>query len=115
MAGKVNVGAARSTRGSRSKVDDEVATRKRAPRARAPKPAPAPAAPKVKRVRESFRLPAEEQAQIARLKARAAELGRPARKSEVLRAGLQALVAAGDEELRTLLDALAPVGRRKRG
>lgn len=75
-----------------------------------PKPAPAtasaaqqPAAAgkadktkKPKLVRDSFTIPKTEYAVLEDLKLRAAKLGRPTKKSEVLRAGVQALAAMGD-------------------
>ena len=51
---------------------------------------------KPKLVRDSFTIPKAEYAVIETLKLRAAKLGRPAKKSEVLRAGVQALAAMGD-------------------
>ena len=51
---------------------------------------------KPKLVRDSFTIPKAEYAMLAELKSRAAKLGRPTKKSEVLRAGVQALAAMGD-------------------
>ena len=82
----------------------------------AKKPAPAPSRPltqvvkdldlgtsekgekarKPKLVRDSFTIPKDEYAVVEALKLRAAKLGRPAKKSEVLRAGVMALAAMGD-------------------
>ena len=61
--------------------------------AKAPK---ADKARKPKLVRDSFTIPKNEYAVLEELKLRAAKLGRPAKKSEVLRAGVQALAAMGD-------------------
>lgn len=58
--------------------------------AKAKKPA------KAKIVRDSFSMPKDDYTVLQDLKARAARLGRPAKKSEVLRAGVQALAAMGD-------------------
>ena len=61
--------------------------------------AKAPKADKTKKpklVRDSFTIPKNEYAVLEELKLRAAKLGRPAKKSEVLRAGVQALAAMGD-------------------
>lgn len=74
-----------------------------APQAAA-KPArpPAPAAPKPEKpkkpklVRDSFTIPKAEYAVLDTLKERAAKAGLPAKKSEVLRAGVKALAAMGD-------------------
>ena len=76
-----------------------------APAAKAPKKAtlakPAKAdkadkARKPKLVRDSFTIPKNEYTVLEDLKMRAARLGRPAKKSEVLRAGVMALAAMGD-------------------
>lgn len=73
-------------------------------------------APKVKLVRDSFAMPAFDHGQIAVLKKRALAFQRPAKKSELLRAGLHALVALDDKALKAALDALAAVktGRPKK-
>ena len=89
------------------------------------KPAAKPAAPvekpngeakakpaKTKLVRDSFTMPDGEYAVIAQLKQRALHLARPARKSELLRAGVKALAAMGDPQL---LDALSAVPTIKTG
>ncbi|ROZ77000.1 hypothetical protein [Ramlibacter sp. WS9] len=72
------------------------------------KPAPAPAvapaakAPKVEKpkkpklVRDSFTIPKAEYAVLEQLKERAAKSGTPAKKSEVLRAGIKVLSVMGD-------------------
>lgn len=67
--------------------------------AKADKPAKAEKedkARKPKLVRDSFTIPKTEYAVLEDLKLRAAKLGRPAKKSEVLRAGVMALAAMGD-------------------
>jgi hypothetical protein len=51
---------------------------------------------KPKLVRDSFTIPKTEYGVLEELKLRAAKLGRPTKKSEVLRAGVQALAAMGD-------------------
>jgi hypothetical protein len=51
---------------------------------------------KPKLVRDSFTIPKPEYTVLEGLKLRAGKLGRPAKKSEVLRAGVQALAAMGD-------------------
>lgn len=53
-------------------------------------------AKKPKLVRDSFTIPKNEYTVLDGLKLRAARLGRPAKKSEVLRAGVMALAAMGD-------------------
>lgn len=51
---------------------------------------------KPKLVRDSFTIPKNEYAVLASLKLRAAQLGHPAKKSELLRAGVAALAAMQD-------------------
>jgi len=98
------------------------ATRKTQPKAQPkarPKPEPAaeaPAAPKPdkrqKLVRDSFTIPKNEYAALGELKQRAARLARPAKKSELLRAGVAALAAMSD---RAFLAALGAVPSLKTG
>ncbi len=85
------------------------------------KPAAPPAAKKAaaetkagkpKLVRDSFTMPKAEYAAIDVLKQRAAKLARPAKKSELLRAGIKALSALGDK---ALLEALGAVPTIKTG
>ena len=62
-------------------------------------PAPAEKADKARKpklVRDSFTIPKNEFAVLEQLKLRAAKLGRPTKKSEVLRAGVMALASMGD-------------------
>lgn len=71
-------------------------------KAPAPKPAAKPAAPKAdkpkkpKLVRDSFTIPKPEYAVLEALKARALKAGAPAKKSELLRAGIKALAGLSD-------------------
>jgi hypothetical protein len=69
-----------------------------------------------KPVRDSFTMPAADFALVAVLKGRALEARRPAKKSELLRAGLHALHGLSPAALARALDALAPVkaGRPKK-
>ena len=69
---------------------------KAAPPAKPPKADKADKAKKPKLVRDSFTIPKNEVAVLDDLKLRAARLGRPAKTSEVLRAGIMALAAMGD-------------------
>ncbi len=73
--------------------------------------------PKQKLVRDSFTMPQDDFVLIQVLKDRAVGFKRPTKKSELLRAGLQALVALNDAQLAQVLDGLAPlkVGRPKNG
>jgi hypothetical protein len=64
-----------------------------APRAKAAK-AEKPKKPKL--VRDSFTIPKAEYAVLEQLKQRAAQSGKPAKKSEVLRAGIKVLAVMGD-------------------
>lgn len=84
------------------------------------KPAAMPGKPnhaKEKLVRDSFTMPRVDFALIQQLKERALGFKRPTRKSELLRAGLQALAAMGDAPLQALLDKLPALkaGRPKKG
>lgn len=127
------VGSARPAGSAKpAKTPDRVLSAKPAPAAKpAPsaKPAPTANAPavkaaaadkprkaKAKLVRDSFTMPQADFDLIATLKQRALVFQRPAKKSELLRAGLHALLALGDVELRAALDDLTPLkpGRPKR-
>jgi hypothetical protein len=74
------------------------------------------AKPKAKLVRDSFTMPKLDFDLVDVLKERALGFKRPAKKSELLRAGLHALSALNDSALRATLDALAPLkpGRPKK-
>ena len=76
-----------------------------------------PAKVKDKLVRDSFTMPQSDFDLIAQLKERALGFKRPAKKSELLRAGLQVLQGLDDAFLRTALDALVPLkpGRPRMG
>lgn len=78
---------------------------------------PEPAKTKHKLVRDSFTMPGADFDLIHALKDRALNFKRPAKKSELLRAGLHALSALTDAKLRAALDGLAPLkaGRPKKG
>ena len=86
-----------------------VAKKSAASGSKVPKPA-APAAPaakvKNKLVRDSFTIPKSEYAVLAGLKLRAANLKRPAKKSELLRAGVGALNAMSDKAFLLALNAV---------
>lgn len=75
------------------------------------------AADKVKLVRDSFTMPRADFELIAVLKERALGFRRPTKKSELLRAGLQALAALDDARLQAALEGLTPIkaGRPKKG
>jgi hypothetical protein len=71
--------------------------------------------PKRKLVRDSYTIPKDEYAVLDALKVRAGKLGRLAKKSELLRAGLKALAAMSDKGLLEALEAVPPIktGRPK--
>src|SRR6266568_507596 len=75
-----------------------------------PVPAPPAAEPKHKTkeklVRDSFTMPRSDFELIALLKERALTFKRPTKKSELLRAGLQAMAALNQKQLQTALDRL---------
>lgn len=61
---------------------------------------------KAKMERDSFTMPKDEYAQITILKARLLALGQPAKKSELLRAGIKLIAAMTDNTLKTTLAAI---------
>jgi hypothetical protein len=77
--------------------------------------AAAPKPPKNKLVRDSFTMPKLEYAVIESLKQRGAQLAKPLKKSEVLRAGVKALAAMSDEQFMAALAAVPAIktGRPK--
>ena len=88
--------------------------------AAAPAPAAAAAKPahlKAKLVRDSFTMPAADYALVQQLKDRALAFQRPTKKSELLRAGLQALAALSSDALQALLGQLTELktGRPSKG
>ncbi len=80
-----------------------------------PEKAEKAAKPRLRMVRDSFTMPEADFALIAQLKAGATAAGRPAKKSELLRAGLRLLAAQPAKALLGALDSLEPVklGRPK--
>jgi hypothetical protein len=82
--------------------------------------AAAPAKPakvkKPKLVRDSYTIPKDEYAVLSELKQRCAKLARPAKKSELLRAGIRALAALSDKPLLAALQAVPSIktGRPKK-
>ena len=75
----------------------------------ASEPARETAKAKTKLVRDSFTMPQQDFGLIAVLKDRALGFKRPAKKSELLRAGLHALQQLTDAQLRGALDSLVPL------
>lgn len=84
--------------------------------AAAPEPAPMPKPAKMRLVRDSFTMPESDHALIGALKKRLLTQQRPTKKSELLRAGLKALAAMTDVQLKTSVESLAPIktGRPKK-
>jgi len=74
-----------------------------------PKAAKAEKPKKPKLVRDSFTIPKAEYTVLEQLKQRAAQSGTPAKKSELLRAGIKALAAMDDAAFRAALGAVPAV------
>ena len=103
---------------AKPKAAPRAAAKKAAPPAPAPAPAPAdkdakPRKPKL--VRDSFTIPKDEYAAIDTLKQRATAQAHPAKKSELLRAGLKLLSGLDDAALLAALQAVPAIktGRPK--
>jgi hypothetical protein len=92
-----------------SKVAAKTAKTPESPKPLAAPKAAAPKKVKHKLVRDSFTMPHDDFKLIDQLKDRALGFKRPAKKSELLRAGLQALAGLSDAKLKAALDALAPL------
>ncbi len=75
----------------------------------AAKPAKADKPKKPKLVRDSFTIPKTEYAVLDELKQRAAKLGAPAKKSEVLRAGIKALAQMSDVAFQSAMAAVPAI------
>ena len=73
-------------------------------------------APKLKMERDSFTMPKAEYAQLSVLKERLAKLGNPAKKSELLRAGIMQLTAMTDAALKVAMSKVPTIktGRPKK-
>ena len=71
---------------------------------------------KPKLVRDSYTIPKDEYAALAELKQRSVKLAQPAKKSELLRAGIKALTALSDKALLAALKAVPSIqtGRPKK-
>ena len=98
----------------------QAAGKRAAPQKTTARKAAAPAKPakvkKPKLVRDSFTIPKDEYTALAGLKQRCAALDHPVKKSELLRAGIQALVVLGDKALLAALKAVPSLktGRPKK-
>ena len=75
----------------------------------APKPVKAEKPKKPKLVRDSFTIPKAEYTVLDDMKQRAAKLGAPAKKSEVLRAGIKALAQMSDAAFQSALAAVPAI------
>ena len=95
-----------------TKPTQAAAPKNAAPKTAAPKADKKVKAEKIKVVRDSFTIPKTEYAQIADMKKRAMALGKEAKKSELIRAGLALLAATGDA---AFTKALASVPTLKTG
>lgn len=111
---------AAKTRAKPKAAAPRAAAKKAAPPTPAPAPAPAPADKdakprKPKLVRDSFTIPKDEYAAIDTLKQRATAQAHPAKKSELLRAGLKLLSGLDDAALLAALQAVPAIktGRPK--
>ncbi len=98
----------------------QAAGKRAAPQKTAGRKVAAPAKPakvkKTKLVRDSFTIPKDEYTALAALKQRCAALDHPVKKSELLRAGIQALAALSDKALLAALKAVPALktGRPKK-
>lgn len=116
---------ARKTGTGRKTASARPARKTAAPAAATPPDAPAPAseAPKkrpaadkpradqpkrVKLVRDSFTFPKLEYGLVGVLKTRASHLGRPTKKSEIVRAGIKALLGMSDADFMACVASLTP-------
>jgi len=81
----------------------------KAPVKAAPKPVKVEKPKKPKLVRDSFTIPKAEYAVLDELKQRAAKLGAPAKKSEVLRAGIKALAQMSDTAFQSAMAAVPAI------
>jgi len=89
---------------------DRAAAQAKAPAGKDAGTTPKPEKPKKpKLVRDSFTIPKVEYGVLEELKLRAAKLGRPAKKSEVIRAGVQALAAMEDAAFLACVGGVPPV------
>jgi hypothetical protein len=111
---KPGTSATARTKAGASKAPSRKLVQTRAPSVQpAAKKAAKPVRPKL--VRDSFTIPKAEYAALALLKQRAVKLERPAKKSEILRAGIKALAAMTEEAFVAALDAVPAIktGRPK--
>lgn len=107
---KSTAGAKTTTRAAKPATKaaaTKAAAKKAAPKATrqaAPKPAPVEVKVKHKLVRDSFTIPKTEYVVLESLKQRAADLKRPTKKSELIRAGIAVLKSMNDKEFLTAVN-----------
>jgi hypothetical protein len=105
----VSPARAKRTAPARKRADPKPLVAAKVVEAKAGASAPADKPRKIKVLRDTFRIPANEYETLAALKERAAKAGHPARKSEVLRAGVKALAAMGELAFLAALGAVPPI------
>jgi len=98
--------AAKPAAAKKSSTKPAVAKKPVAPKVKLEKPEKVK---KPKLVRDSFTIPKVEYLVLEALKQRAIQLAQPAKKSELLRAGIKALAALSDTDLRTALQAVPAI------
>src|SRR4051812_26459269 len=98
--------AAAKAANGKSRPKTKTAAPKATKAANGAKPPKADKPKKPKLVRDSFTIPKTEYAVLEVLKARAVNVGKPAKKSELLRAGIKALVGLSDVAFASALDAV---------
>jgi len=115
-AATTKVAAPKPTSTSPVKVAPKTAAPKVVKAKAAAKPAAKEKAPKLKMERDSFTMPKAEYAQLYVLKERLAKLGNPAKKSELLRAGIMQLAAMTDAALKVAMSKVPTIktGRPKK-
>ncbi|MCZ8251560.1 MAG: hypothetical protein O9318_03725 [Hylemonella sp.] len=99
-----------------SKTASKTATTRKTTSRKATAPAKPAKVKKPKLVRDSYTLPKDEYAALTALKQRSIQLARPAKKSELLRAGIRALSTLSDKALLAALQAVPSIktGRPKK-
>jgi len=115
-AATTKIAAPKPTATSPAKVAPKTAAPKVIKAKVAAKPAAKEKAPKLKMERDSFTMPKAEYAQLYVLKERLAKLGNPAKKSELLRAGIMQLAAMTDAALKVAMSKVPTIktGRPKK-
>ena len=115
-AATTKVAAPKTAANSSAKVAPKTAAPEVVKAKAAAKPAAKEKTPKLKMERDSFTMPKAEYAQLYTLKERLAKLGNPAKKSELLRAGIMQLTAMTDAALKVAMSKVPTIktGRPKK-